>query len=344
MDTIYQLRKDFMNTFNQIQSQPKPSPIIQHHPIVRLEKSRFISPEIQNYIQTKALMSWCVELVDCTITLYVYNDTTDPVSILSDYIDCIHTIIRICIQYSTVSCPNVHLIVYLTPYKKELTSNMVLGPHEVNSGFTAQCKYNHPVVVFRREEWVKVCIHELIHYFGIDFSDMNTKTYVPNLQKIFYINSNHLLYEAYTEFWAEIMFCCLVSLTIHTSIDTIIRHERIHSTKQCKKILRHMKVRYTDLLYQTADRTIPPMFRENTNVFGYYFIKTIFFWYIEEFLSWCKQHNETILSITKSPTVIHQLCDWISQKSNSPIILREMQYKDTEIDKKNKSLKMMYYS
>ena len=105
-----------------------------------------------------------------------------------------------------------------------------------------------------------------------------------------------------------------------------------------------MNVHYTDILYQTANRTIPPAFSENTNVFGYYFIKTIFFWYIDDFLSWCKHHNETILSISKSPRVIQELCDWISHKSNSPIILREMKYKDDESHKKNKSLKMMYYS
>jgi hypothetical protein len=263
---------------------------------------------------------------------------------------CLYTIIQIGIKYAQASyaqsppCDPVNVVVYLTPYKKELNSNVILGPHEVNSGFTSHCSNRYPVVVFRREEWVKVCIHELIHYFGLDFSNMDTNAYVPKLKQIFYINSKHLLYEAYTEFWAEIMFICLVSLSTNISIHTLLQNERIHSINQCKHILRHMNVVYTDLLYKTANRSNPPKFKEDTNVFGYYFIKTIFFWYIDEFLQWCKTHNETILSSSKSPAVIQQLCDWIAEKSNQPDILQEMKYKDRKASKKNKSLKMMYYS
>ena len=48
---------------------------------------------------------------------------------------------------------------YLTPFRKWLPkeATVILGPPHVNSAFSSVCAPNSEIVMFRREEWLKVC-------------------------------------------------------------------------------------------------------------------------------------------------------------------------------------------
>ena len=66
-------------------------------------------------------------------------------------------------------------------YSTELTKNLpnsnidILDQIHVNTAFTYSCiEQSNEIVIFRKEEWLKVLIHESFHNFGLDFSDMNT--------------------------------------------------------------------------------------------------------------------------------------------------------------------------
>ena len=50
------------------------------------------------------------------------------------------------------------------------TNTSTLGPDNVNTAFTLACSPNSEMVIFRREEWKKVFIHETFHTYGLDFS------------------------------------------------------------------------------------------------------------------------------------------------------------------------------
>jgi hypothetical protein len=73
------------------------------------------------------------------------------------------------------------IIYYETPLKKKFTKNKNknknLGPSEVNTGYT---NLSHPhkngcITLYRKEEILKVLIHELIHSNHIDYSIINSK-------------------------------------------------------------------------------------------------------------------------------------------------------------------------
>jgi hypothetical protein len=256
----------------------------------------------------------------------------------------------LCHKYSRCVCKNPMIDIYLTPFVKRLGSNQILGPFEVNSGFTQSCNpmISGRIVVYRKEEWFKVYLHESIHYFGMDFSNMSKKTYESYLKQMFCIDSHHNLFESYTEFWGEILFCCIYSELTQSDVYTIIYKETQHSISQCKKILGHMHLQYTDLLCSSGgSEHVGGKFSENTNVFCYYFLKTLYMCYLDEFLKWCSKHNESLVSFTKTEAVVKSLCKWISMHHASTEFINRLSYSETlspNSGKGNDRLKMMLIS
>ena len=67
------------------------------------------------------------------------------------------------------------------------------------------------LLIYRKEEWFKVLIHELFHVLGLDFSVINYDNNKEILRKHFNnINSDLLISEAYCELWATILNSCFL--------------------------------------------------------------------------------------------------------------------------------------
>lgn len=94
---------------------------------------------------------------------------------------------------------------YFTSMFKTLPENNieVLNQHHVNSAFTSTCSASSEIIIFRKEEWFKVLIHETFHNFALDFSGMNNHECHQIMKELFPVKSEINLFEAYTEFWAE---------------------------------------------------------------------------------------------------------------------------------------------
>ena len=280
MITLTQLMNDFKTNLLHIRKSPRIVPHIEIKPKIIIENNNFISPEMNTYIHKKVLKSFTFIDNDATIVLYTYNSLDSSTEFMYSCYVYIKSVVNICKKYSEIKCASPKICIYMTPFLKEIGNNSILGPHEINSGYTRICGSNDTVVVYRKEEWLKVCIHECIHYFGIDFADVDQQIYVPLMKGIFNIVSDHLLYESYTEFWADMLFLCIYSIETHKNIRILIKKECIHSIQTCKKILQHMKLSYSDLLHMNRKNNTS-LFREKTNVFCYYFLKTLYLFYME---------------------------------------------------------------
>ena len=81
----------------------------------------------------------------------------------------------------------------------------VLKPIHVNGGVSDLCQPSGHVIVYRKEEWFKVFIHETMHNYGLDFSEMDINAANGLLHKMFTIQKDVKLYESYCEVWARIM-------------------------------------------------------------------------------------------------------------------------------------------
>lgn len=353
MNTLLQIQEDVKDALYTAVKSKIPKSYVGTLPKLDNElymKGEYFPKEIQQYIISNVKWSWtCGDVI-----FYLFNKddptTTSTKRMLYKGYIFIQTALLLCRKYSRMVCKNPIIHIYLTPLLKRLGNNQILGPFEVNSGYTQQCNptVNGRIVVYRKEEWFKVYLHESIHYFGMDFSDMNQQIYQPYLKQMFCINSKHNLFESYTEFWGEILFCCIYSELTHSDLYTIIYKETQHSISQCKKILGHMNLKYTDLLCSAGgSKHIGGKFSEKTNVFDYYILKTIYMCYLDEFLKWCSKHNESLVSFTKTESVVKSLCEWIRIHYDSREFIQLMSYSkqvNRHSKKQNDRLKMMLIS
>lgn len=202
-----------------------------------------------------------------------------------------------CAETLTIHC-------FMTPFKKNLPDNdyEILSPEHCNSAVTTSCTKNGEICIFRKEEFLKVLIHESFHIFGLDFSGLPISRLKKNILKIFPIQSDMELAETYSETWATIMnaFICANNLMEKPNFpeflayaDFCIGLEQFFSLFQLIKILNFMNLNYKNL-YDKDELSVSSrryLYREKTNVFAYYILKTVFLCNMDLFLDWCKTNN-----------------------------------------------------
>jgi len=241
--------------------------------------------------------------------------------------------------YASKECvQTIDIYLYFTSLLKKLPSSnsYVLDEININTAFTSTCPANSEIVVFRKEEWFKVLIHETFHNFGLDFSNMNNNPVKQCILEIFDINSNVNAYEAYTEFWAEIinvLFCSYFELKdktdIHTFLSTCeiyLHYERMYSFFQLVKTLRFMGLQYPELYSKREYAAVKreKLYKENTNVLSYYILKTILINNFQGFLSWCDKHNSSLLNFKKTTDNLYNYCEFIRKNYKTDSMLNSV--------------------
>jgi hypothetical protein len=206
-----------------------------------------------------------------------------------------------------------------------------LDEHNVNTAFTSTCPKESEIIVFRKEEWFKVLIHETIHNFSLDFSIMNNDNVKICILNIFMVNSEVNAYEAYAEFWAEIIntiFCSFYTIQDKNNINEFlsnceffINFEITYSCFQLVKILHFMGLSYNDLYSKTTHSRLlrENLYKEKSNVLSYYVIKTILINNYQGFLYWCQTNNYLLLDFKKTLGNQKEFCRFIEKnyKTNS---------------------------
>lgn len=169
-----------------------------------------------------------------------------------------------------------------------------------NTAFTTYCLPLNDIYVFRREEWFKVFMHETFHCFGLDFSssvgdDSNRR--IISLFKAVDPNTDIRLYETFCELWAEVfylMFCLFMDTRgkcSHFSSSkyfAALQKERRFSIYQSNKILKRAGYNYKTIFIQPLVNK--PKYREKTQAFSYYVIKSLMMWNLDRFVKWCDEY------------------------------------------------------
>lgn len=113
--------------------------------------------------------------------------------------------------------------------------------------------------IWRKEEIIKVTIHELFHLFGCDGHRNDTSDIIKFYHNRYNINSEHVsTYEAYTEIWANIINCFLLSDGKYKNFVYNLSIEKYWCQYQSQKIL---------YLNKTKD------INRNTNTLAYFIIR-----------------------------------------------------------------------
>lgn len=119
-----------------------------------------------------------------------------------------------------------HVVYYSNPQPRispEIGKHV--GAEHVNGGLTIQCNAKE-IVIYRREEDVRVLIHELLHASCSDPYNSPTE----------YIEAN-------TEAWAEILYCALMAKGSASQFDPIFHKQLIYALKQMQSLEKYHGVK-----------------------------------------------------------------------------------------------------
>jgi hypothetical protein len=228
--------------------------------------------------------------------------------------------------YSSYICSQkLNIYIYLSDSIKKLpiNKNIILNQEHINTAFTRLCS---EIIIFRQEEWFKVFIHETIHNFNLDFSNMDMTQCNRIIKNIFFVNSNVNLYEAYTEFWARIINTAFISYTYSKNYNHFVKvFERLlnieisYSLFQMIKILNYMRLTYDEIINNFQEN-----YKEKTNILSYFFITTILLFNYTEFLSWCDINNYNLYDFKKTNKNLLEFCKFIKNKYDDTIFLQNI--------------------
>ncbi len=280
---------ELKNLFNFFKSIPLNKIIVQSFYTTKFKshkiKSVYASDVVQN--ETKKLLekSCLVVLVNnISFQINIYS-SGEP---LSPFITNLLVYLQFITKLAKIDITSVSLNYYLIDQNKVFKGE--LSKDEINSGSCQRFPTDAIVTIWRKEEILKVTLHELIHAFSFDYQDEGDLKEHYN-KKYLLGDSNINSYEAYTEIWAELINCYLISQYVEQSkqykfFHTMILLEKTFSDFQSDKIFKH-----TDLTTKQID------INKETNVLAYYIIKNELYKSLNVFLKFCRENNEDYIKI-----------------------------------------------
>ena len=309
--------------------------------------SRFFPKHIREYVNSQSSyhLKYKCKIHNKTIRINFILSLEEDIQQLhlyDQYVKYVYMWIYMASLYSSKNLSNtLNLYFYMTPFKKYLPTNDILGPKHVNSGYSSIGTREGEIVIFRKEEWFKVLIHETFHSFGLDFARMSQGRINKKFKNIFPINSEFNIFEAYTESWAEIINSVFISYHLIRKKKVEVRRkeffkfsrycleiEKIFSLYQCVKILKYMGLTYSNL-YTKDEQSMyarKTCYQENTNVFSYYILTAILMNNYIGFMDWCNNENISLLKFHSNQRSLDSFYDYVVSQYKSSNLLQNLKY------------------
>ena len=294
-----------------------------------LNNSKYISPEIKKYIDENKFIHYTIhfKIKEATYNIHIYSKKEININ---KYIYFIKLILNLCAYEATTRYNVFTFKIILTNFKKTQPT-IPVEPFAINSGLTSYSMVekiddHKEIIIFRREEWFKVLIHECFHMFCLDFSNKESD-YVKLFKPLFNINSEFLFFESLCEFWARTLNLSIISYSTKKNIlyeefellvKTNIKLESIYSLLQMKYILCNMGFTYESLMDKNREKE----YTENTNLFCYYVLTAILLFNYEQTMNWFIDNNQTILQFNKTHKSILLFFYYIKSIYNRPELLK----------------------
>ena len=328
--------------------------------------SSYVPERIRNFIDNtdgNVIEYGCkLNLHKVKIYFILFDDDKD-ISKYDKYAELMFTWLKVAFMYSRSICSKeLDIYLYLTHEKKLLPRSQVdiLSPINCNTAVTNGCLVKNEIIIYRKEEWFKVFIHETFHSLGLDFANYSTDKFENALSSIFPLKDLDIT-ETYAEFWATIINCSFCSYNLlekKTDFETFmlylrfcIQFEQIFAIFQTVKILRFMGIDYIRLYEKdTISESVRRyLYKEKTNVFAYYILKSLFLFFHIDFLTWCENNNVNLLRFNRNPENLMELINFIEYRYNSEDFIESLkqmasymkELKEVEGEEENKFLKSL---
>lgn len=240
-----------------------------------VESEVFLPNDINKYIEnTTPINAKKVKIDQNIFEVFSYDE---------DNIDDVFFLMIFYYYLISIFCNNIqtiHAKIFLTPFKKQFYS-FPLTPKNINTGYTI---YNSEIfksiVIFRKEEWSKVWIHELLHAFNLTDWHLNDRFCVSCVEnyyskKFANMKSKMPAYilesEAYTEFITQIIYYAVRCKT-YVEFQLLINKSIIYTEQQLVSLLYYSKC---NTLNNLSNNNYSCKWTEETSSFGYYYLRFI---------------------------------------------------------------------
>lgn len=179
----------------------------------------------------------------------------------------------------------------VTPIKKTFSKRDTCLGNNANTGATFYI-LDKPfkIVIYREEEYMKVMLHELIHFLQLDFK--NTPDIVDKMKKRLRLKTKgdyYNLFEAYTDFFAIVLNVCYNSFLVNKGVEELMGIEIEYMKSVANKILSLFGM--THVLY--GNRKL----NQTSNIMSYYILKLGCFldinYFLENFMLGSVKWNKT---------------------------------------------------
>lgn len=281
-----------------------------------------IREEIENFRKIGKQYSFIIGERTFTIYIIVPYQTRVVAKKVYKYLDeCVKKMfiwLYVATHFAPGECSR-ELVVYwyLTGHQKRLPSSKgaTLDKEHANTAFTIACPVGEAngIYIFRKEEWFKVFIHETFHSLGLDFARMPQEAVNKKLFLIFPVRCDFRFYEAYTETWATILHSLILAMesrgSIYPKLENYLQKERMFSLFQKAKLLNHHNFKYEHICSASS----AGRYKENTNVFSYFIIKSIMLFHYNDFIEWCAHKNKGVINFKRGPSNVLSLVEFVSK-------------------------------
>ena len=157
-----------------------------------------------------------------------------------------------------------------------------LSAKHVNSGVTTSYMLTRKkdVLVYRREEMMKVFIHEMIHAMDLDKKFIDEK-HETNLRKFFNLQTRLNINETFTDTFAIYIHSIIVSIIQKRKFQEVFQNEKRFILRQAKKCLHvyGFKIGADKVLY------------EHTSAIAYYVLKAAMIDNINKWIAFMRNQN-----------------------------------------------------
>ena len=258
-----------------------------------LNDVEFISKKTINYISTK-MKYLTLYTYKNNIIHYITKKNTESESIPEVII---HMFYIICIMKKLFGRDNfAQLVIYYEcdipkkfPNKKgnkieidNINSSVTneIGVDNINSAVTfVTPSKNGNIILYRKEEVLKVLIHELIHSNLGDWNLIQSDFKKDDFNKLFCTNYKIEINEAYTESMATIIYLIYKSIiNKNMDLNILFNNELRYSNYICAQIFKYYGIKsIRDIM--TPNNSFPngckSFFPQGSNLFAYYILKNI---------------------------------------------------------------------
>jgi hypothetical protein len=254
-----------------------------------LYKNPFVGIDVMHYAESVELYYFNVDSDFFNVDLYVEQSFLPDINILMLKIATILSIMKLIADEFNLQRNNnkVKVRILLSKQKKSLFDNYdIIGPINVNSGSTLPGEY---VNIWRVEEFEKVLIHEIQHYYGCDFHSSNPNYYLIKnvIDKYFDIDGDDKVNESYNEAMAHIIAMVYFSKIHNIQLADVYHHEMYFLIFQTAKIIEYFNGNKYEAIFRSEKDHI--VINQRTSVLSYYLIKTLFMFYINYTINFINQ-------------------------------------------------------